>query len=32
MMVPKDGGVQHIDVLSAMDEEAIGLHDPFDEL
>jgi len=32
MMVPKDGPVQNLDVLSAMDEEPVGLHDPFENL
>jgi len=32
MMVPKDGGVQNLDVLSAMDETAVGLNDPFENL
>ena len=32
MMVPRDGGVQHIDVLSAMDEEPVARTDVFDEI
>ena len=32
MMVPKDGPVQNLDVLSAMEEEPVGLHDPFENL
>src|SRR5438132_4092560 len=32
MMVPKDGPVQNLDVLSAMDETAVGLNDPFENL
>jgi Fe-S-cluster-containing dehydrogenase component len=32
MMVPKDEGVQNVDVLSAMEESAVGLGDPFEDL
>ena len=32
MMVPRDKGVQHIDVLSAMEDDAVGRIDVFDEI
>ena len=32
MMVPRDRGVQNVDVLSAMDDDAVGLGDPFENL
>ena len=32
MMVPRDAGVQHIDVLSAMDDEPVARMDVFDEI
>ena len=32
MMVPKDRGVENVDVLSAMDDSAVGLGDPFENL
>ena len=32
MMVPRDAGVQHVDVLSAMSEEPVARMDVFDEI
>jgi ferredoxin len=32
MMVPRDGGIQHVDVLSAMDDAAVGRADMLDSV